>query len=100
MHQKFLWLSQREKVPERERHMIQSKIHIGNGLESGRFRLNICSQKGRKFNAMHYVTERLSSLSDWRASDVPESSCKLMMRADNARPHKTRLSIEFFRVIA
>jgi hypothetical protein len=52
--------------------------------------------KGRKFNAMHYLTEILSRVSEWRASDAPESDHKLIVRAANARPHTTRLSVEFF----
>jgi hypothetical protein len=50
----------------------------------------------RKFNAMHSVTETLSPLSEWRASDVPENDRKLIVHADNARLHTVRLSVEFF----
>jgi hypothetical protein len=53
-------------------------------------------EKGCKFNATHYVTEILSPLSDWPASDGPENDRKLIMHADTARPHAARLSVEFF----
>jgi hypothetical protein len=53
-------------------------------------------EKERKFNTMHYVTEIVSLLFEWRASDASESNRKLIVFADNARPHTARLSVEFF----
>jgi hypothetical protein len=53
-------------------------------------------EEWRKFNAMHYVIEILSPLSEWRAVDAPESDRKLIVHADNARPHTARPSVEFF----
>jgi hypothetical protein len=43
--------------------------------------------KGRKFNVRHYVTEILSPLSEWGASDAPESGRKLTLHAYSARLH-------------
>jgi hypothetical protein len=53
-------------------------------------------EDGRKFKAMHYVTGVLSPLSEWSALDTPESDCKLIVHANNARPHSARPSVEFF----
>jgi hypothetical protein len=35
-------------------------------------------------------------LSEWNASDATESNRKLIVHADNARPHTARFSVEFF----
>jgi hypothetical protein len=87
----------RRKIPERERHMIQSKkfIHADDNLESARFLFNQCSQKGCRFNAVHYVTEMFSPLSKWHASDAPESDCKWRVHGNNARPYTAKLSVKF-----
>jgi hypothetical protein len=53
------------------------------------------SQKGRKFNAMHSVTEILSPSSQSPASGASESDHKLTVHAENARLHTARLSVEF-----
>jgi histone-lysine N-methyltransferase SETMAR len=53
-------------------------------------------EKGRKFNAMNYVTEMRSPLSEWTASDATDSDRRLIIHAYNARPHTTGLSVEFF----
>jgi hypothetical protein len=50
----------------------------------------------RKFSAMHYITERLSPLSDWCESDVQTNDRKLIVHADNSRPQGARFSTEFF----
>jgi hypothetical protein len=46
-------------------------LHLNNVLE------NI-----GKFNAMHYVTEILSPLSEWGGSDALESDYKLIIHVD------------------
>jgi hypothetical protein len=53
-------------------------------------------EEGRKFKAKHYVTEIFSPLSEWRPLDAPESDRKLIVHADNARPHTGRPSVKFF----
>jgi hypothetical protein len=84
----LIWLSQREKVLEREHHMIQSKkfmlMMVWNPC---RFHRISVLEKGRKFNVIHHVTEIFLPLSEWRASDAPESDRMLIMHADIARPH-------------
>jgi hypothetical protein len=44
---------------------------------------------------MPYVAKILSPLSEWHASDAPESDRKLIVHADNARPHTASLLIKF-----
>jgi hypothetical protein len=51
--------------------------------------------KGRKFPAIHYITERFSPLSERHAFDISETDRKLIVHAPNARPHIARLSVEF-----
>jgi hypothetical protein len=45
---------------------------------------------------MHSVTETLSPLSEWCASDASGSDRKLISPAGNARPHTARRLVEFF----
>jgi hypothetical protein len=54
-------------------------------------------EKGRGFKAMHYVTEILSPLSQRRASHAMESDHKVIVHADNTRPHTRRPPVEFFK---
>jgi hypothetical protein len=44
---------------------------------------------------MHYITETLSPLSEWCASDAPESNHKLIVHADSTHAQIARLSVEF-----
>jgi hypothetical protein len=53
-------------------------------------------EKERKFNAMHDLTETLSPLSEWLPSDASENDRKLMVHANNTRPHTARFQVEFF----
>jgi hypothetical protein len=63
----FLWLLRDEKVPERERHMIQSTEFMVTIVWNPRgFHLIKALEKGRKFNAGYYIAEILQSLSQWR----------------------------------
>jgi histone-lysine N-methyltransferase SETMAR len=92
----FIGLSQGERVPKRERDTIYSKKFMLTIVWNPRcFPLINVLEKGRKFNAVHYVIEILSPLSEWRASDATESDRKLVVHADNAQPQTTRLSVEF-----
>jgi hypothetical protein len=47
--------------------------------------------KGRKFKAAYYVTEMPSPLSQWRSAGAKGDKRKLIMHADNARPHTAQL---------
>jgi hypothetical protein len=48
--------------------------------------------QGRKFNAMHSVTEIISPLPEERAYNATESNSKLILHADNGRTHRKTLS--------
>jgi hypothetical protein len=56
-------------------------------------------ENGRKFNAMHHVTDILSPFSKWYASNAPESDRKLAARADNTRPTPQDAQLTSFRKI-
>jgi hypothetical protein len=60
----FVWLPRDEKVPERERHTIQSKKFMLTIVWNPRgFHLIKALEKGRKFNAGYDVAEILEPLS-------------------------------------
>jgi hypothetical protein len=49
-------------------------------------------EKGRKFNAGHYIAEILKPLSQWRSIEAAGNERKLLVHADNAHPHTAKLS--------
>jgi hypothetical protein len=53
-------------------------------------------EKGRKFNADYYIVEILEPLSQWRSIEAAGNERKLLLHADNARPHTAMLSIQYF----
>jgi hypothetical protein len=61
-------------------------------------------EKGRKFNAGYYIVEILESLShclivplsQWHSIETTGNERKLLMDADNARPHIAKLSTQYF----
>jgi hypothetical protein len=60
----FVWLSRDEKVPERERQIIQLKNFILTIVWNPRgFHLIKVLENGRKFNAGYYTAEILEPLS-------------------------------------
>jgi hypothetical protein len=52
--------------------------------------------KGRKFTASYYIAEILEPLSQWRSIEAVGSERKLLVHADNARPHTAKLSTRYF----
>jgi hypothetical protein len=60
------------------------------------FDLNKVLEKGRKFNAGHYGAERLEPLSQWYSIETAGNERKLLVHADNARPHTAKLSTQYF----
>jgi transposase len=52
--------------------------------------------KGRKFNAGHYIAEILELLSQWLSIEAAGNERKLLVHADNARPHTAKLSTQYF----
>jgi histone-lysine N-methyltransferase SETMAR len=53
-------------------------------------------EKGRKFNRGYYMAEILEPLSQWRSIEAVGNERKLLVHADNARPHTTKLSTQYF----
>jgi hypothetical protein len=53
-------------------------------------------EKGRKFNPYYYIAEILKPLSQWRSIEAAGNERKLLVHADDARPHTTKLSTQYF----
>jgi hypothetical protein len=53
-------------------------------------------EKCRKFNAGYYIAEILEPLSQWRSIEATSNERKLLMHADNPRPHTIKLSTQYF----
>jgi histone-lysine N-methyltransferase SETMAR len=53
-------------------------------------------EEGRKFNAGYYIPEILGPLSKWRSIEATGKERKLLVHADNARPHTAKLSTQYF----
>jgi histone-lysine N-methyltransferase SETMAR len=92
-----IWLPRGATPPDRERHTIQSKKIMVTIIwnPSGFYR--ICAlPKGAKFNADYYISEILSPLVQWRSEQAGATARKLIVHADNARPHTAKKLTEFF----
>jgi hypothetical protein len=61
----------------------------------GRFHLVNILPKGFKFNASCDVTQILDTLSKWRRTQVGRINRKLIVHADNARPHTAKMTSQF-----
>jgi hypothetical protein len=60
------------------------------------FHLTKVLENGRKFNAGYYIPEILEPLSQWRWIEAAGNERKLLVHADNARPHTAKLSTQYF----
>jgi histone-lysine N-methyltransferase SETMAR len=97
MDHELIWLRHGEKMPERERHTVQSKKFMLTIVWNPRqFHLINVLPKGCKFNSSHYITEILSPLSEWRSADPHGRIRKLIVHANNAPPHVSRQTIDYF----
>jgi hypothetical protein len=65
-------------------------------LESVRVPFDYVLEKDRKFNAGYYIAEKLEPLSQWRSIEAVGKERKLLVHADNARPHTANLSAQYF----
>jgi histone-lysine N-methyltransferase SETMAR len=52
-------------------------------------------KKDCKFNAGYYIAEILDPLSQWRSIEAAGNERKLLVHADNARPHTAKLSTQY-----
>jgi histone-lysine N-methyltransferase SETMAR len=87
-----MWLLPHEKVPERSKHMIQSRkslVTIAWNLHG--FHLIKALPKGMKFNSQYYIHEILTSLLDWYNAQLGLAQQNLVIHADNARPHTAKV---------
>jgi hypothetical protein len=84
------------EIPERERHTVQFQkatlIIIWN--PGGSHLVNILA-KGFKFNTSYDITQILDHLSNWQKIQVGCTNRKLIMHADSARPHTTKMTSQF-----
>jgi hypothetical protein len=53
-------------------------------------------EKGHKFNAGDNIAEILEPLSQWHSIEAADNDRKLLVHADNARPHTAKLSTQSF----
>jgi hypothetical protein len=60
------------------------------------FHLIKIMEKSRKFNAGYYIAEILEPLSQWRSIEAAGNERKLLVQADNVRPHTAKLSTQYF----
>jgi hypothetical protein len=92
----MIWLQSDEKVPEREKHTIRSKTLMLTivGNSSGFYFIDVLSN-GCKFNASHDLTNILGPLADWRIVQGWQSNRRLMIHADNGRPHVATMTEQF-----
>jgi hypothetical protein len=65
-------------------------------LESAPVPFDQSSRKSRKFNAGYHIAEILDPLSQWRSIEAVGNERKLLVHADNARPHAAKLSTQYF----
>jgi hypothetical protein len=53
-------------------------------------------ENDRKFNTGYYIAKILEPLSQWRSIEAAGNEQKLLVHADNARPHTAKLSTQYF----
>jgi hypothetical protein len=85
-----------ETVPKRGQHIIQSrKTMVTIAWNTNGFHVLADLPKGVKINATDYTTEILPHILEWRRTHGTVSNRKLIVHADNARPHTARSSTDF-----
>jgi hypothetical protein len=92
----FVWLPRDEKVPERERHTIQSKKCMLTIVWNPRgLHLIKVLEKGCKFKAGYYIAEILELLSPWRSMEAAATSenCWCMRTMRSRIPPSYQLNI-------
>jgi hypothetical protein len=72
---------------KRTTHNSIEKIHAHDRLESAWVPFDQGSRKSCKFNAGHYIAETSGPLSQWRSIEAAGNERKLLVHANNARPH-------------
>jgi hypothetical protein len=91
-----MWPLPDEKVPERSKHMIQSrKSLVTIACNPDGFHLIKALPKAMKFNSTYYVHGILTSLLDWYNARFGVAQQNLVIHADNARPHSAKVVSDF-----
>jgi hypothetical protein len=92
----MIWLQSNEKVPERQRHTIQSrKLMLTIVWKLSGFHLINVLANGCKFNASHYITNILGPQTDWRAFQARRSNWRLIIHANTTRPDLATMTQQF-----
>jgi hypothetical protein len=92
----LIWAQSDAEIPERGWHTVQSqKVMVTIVWNPGDFHLVNILPKGFKINASYYVTQILGPLSKWRRTQVGRTNRKLIVHADNARPHTAKMTSQF-----
>jgi histone-lysine N-methyltransferase SETMAR len=91
-----IWLPADEKVPERERKTVKSKkLMVTIVWNPNGFHFIDVFPNGSKFNAKYYTNKILSRVSEWRQETRGGATRRLIVHADNARPHTAAISTSF-----
>jgi histone-lysine N-methyltransferase SETMAR len=92
----LIWLPPDGEVPDRERVAVQSEKGMLTIVSSPTgFAVVTAFDSGAKFNAGYYVSEVLTPLSEWWCELGGGDFRKLIVHADNARPHKATVPQQF-----
>jgi transposase len=86
-----IWLPPAEAPPTREKKMISSpKLMLTIVWNPHGFHIIDILPKGAKFNSDYYISHILTPLAEIKESIGVESQRKLIVHADNARPHTAK----------
>jgi hypothetical protein len=92
----LIWAHLDVDIPERDRHTVQSqKVMLTIVWNPGGFHLVNVLPKGFKFNASYEGTQIIDPLSKLQRTQVGRTHQKLIMHADNARPHTAKMTSQF-----
>jgi hypothetical protein len=96
MCHELIWLQPDEEMPERERHTMKSEnVMITILWNPSCFHLVKLLPKGLRSDASSYVTQILDPLSVWCGMQIGRTNRKLIVHADNARPHTVKVTLNF-----
>jgi histone-lysine N-methyltransferase SETMAR len=92
-----IWLQPGSEPPERVKHTVQDeKVMITIAWWTSGFHLVTGLPKGQKFNANYYINQILTPLLN---SELYPPDTKLIIHADNARPHMAKKCQDFLEEI-
>jgi hypothetical protein len=92
----FVWLRRDEKFPKENGTQLNRKFMLTIVWNPRGFDLIKVPENSRKFNTGYYIAEILELLSQWRSVEAAGKEQKLLVHVDNARPHTTKLSAQYF----